>query len=62
MVSGGKDHIVPPAINRSNYQKYRQGSARTDFMEFPGRGHWIIAEEGWEEVASFICDWLKEVE
>ena len=25
----------------------------------PGRCHWIIAQPGWEEVASYSEDWLK---
>jgi len=61
LVAGGSDHIVPPAINRSNYRKYRHTSTITEFKQFPGRGHWIIAEDGWEEVAGFIYDWLRKL-
>jgi pimeloyl-ACP methyl ester carboxylesterase len=60
LVAGGSDHIVPPQVNRSNYRKYRHSSAVTSFREFPGRGHWTIAEEGWESVAGFIADWLAD--
>jgi hypothetical protein len=28
------------------------------FKQFPGRGHWIIAQDGWEEVARLISDWI----
>ena len=59
MVAGGVDRIVPASINRRNYHKYARSSAVTDFREFPGRSHWIIAQEGWEEVSGFIADWLK---
>ena len=58
LIAGGSDHIVPPAINRNNYRKYRGSPASTTFEEFPGRGHWIIAEDGWEEVAASIARWL----
>jgi hypothetical protein len=34
-------------------------STTTGFKEFQGRGHWIIAEDGWEEVAAFILGWLR---
>jgi hypothetical protein len=30
----------------------------TDFREFPGRSHWIIAQPGWQEVAAYIAEWL----
>ena len=58
LIAGGSDHIVPPAINRNNYRKSRGSPASTTFEEFPGRGHWIIAEDGWEEVATSIARWL----
>jgi pimeloyl-ACP methyl ester carboxylesterase len=51
LIAGGSDHIVPAAVNRGNYRMYRNSPAKTDFKEFPGRGHWIIAEDGWQEVA-----------
>ena len=59
LVAGSDDHIVPAAQNRANYAKYRRSAARTDFREFPGRTHWIIAQDGWEEVAEFVESWVK---
>jgi pimeloyl-ACP methyl ester carboxylesterase len=60
MISGAEDHIVPAKMVRSNYEKYQESSASTDFKEFPGRTHWIIAQPGWEEVAGYIAEWLRE--
>ena len=59
LIAGGSDHIVPPQINRANHGKYRSPSAKTDFKEFPGRCHWILAQDGWEQVAGHIADWLS---
>ena len=58
ITAGGSDHIVPASTNRSNYRKYKDSPARTDFKEFADRSHWIMAEPGWEEVAGYIDDWL----
>jgi pimeloyl-ACP methyl ester carboxylesterase len=58
MIAGGVDRIVPAGINRRNYGKYRKSKAVTDFREFPGRSHWIIAQPGWQEVAGYIAEWL----
>ena len=58
LVAGGSDHIVPPQINRTNYRKYTGPGHPVSFREFSGRGHWIIAQDGWEEVADFIWEWL----
>jgi pimeloyl-ACP methyl ester carboxylesterase len=61
LVAGSEDHIVPAAQNRSNYAKYRGSKARTDFKEFRGRTHWIIGQDGWQEVAGYVAGWLDEV-
>lgn len=42
-----------------NYRKYRHASTRTDFHEFAGRTHWVIAETGWAEVAAFVQNWVE---
>jgi len=61
LVAGGSDHIVPPQINRANHRKYRPAQAAVTFKEFPGRGHWIIAQDGWEEVAGYIGEWMASL-
>jgi pimeloyl-ACP methyl ester carboxylesterase len=58
LIAGEKDHVVPPVVNRRNHHAYRRSTARTDFREFPGRVHWIIAQDGWQEVAEHIAGWL----
>src|SRR5262245_15318826 len=59
IIAGGSDRIVPPVINRRNHRAYAKSAATTDFREFPGRNHWIIAQDGWEEVAEHIAGWLE---
>ena len=39
---------------------YQSSPARTDFHEFVGRSHLLIAEAGWEEVAAYIDGWLAQ--
>ena len=58
IIAGGSDRIVPPVINRRNHRAYAKSAARTDFHEFPGRTHWIIAQDGWQEVAEHMAGWL----
>ena len=61
LIAGEKDQNVPAAMNRSNYDKYRGSGARTDFKAFPDRCHWIIAQDGWEQIAGYINDWLGQL-
>jgi len=55
------DHTVPPAVAKANFHRYRDVEATTDFVEFPGRSHLLMAGDGWEEVAQYIADWLDRV-
>lgn len=56
-IAGGADHIMPPAVNRSNAKHWSRSPALTDVHEFPGRSHWTCAEPGWEEVADVALTW-----
>lgn len=60
LISGGKDHTVPPAIVKSTLKLYRKSPAVTDLKEFPGRGHSLALDSGWREVAGTVLAWLKE--
>ncbi|MGP6206030.1 alpha/beta hydrolase [Microbacterium sp. F2] len=59
VITGEKDHVVPPAIGRAIVKKYTStGSpAVVEYREFPGRTHRIVSQDGWEEVADFALDW-----
>lgn len=48
-------------MNQRNDKKYLGSETRTDFNEFPGRTHWIIAQPGWEEVAQYCLDWVHSL-
>ncbi len=61
LIAGGADHITPAAMNRVNFAKYKHSPAQTDFKEFDGRCHWIIAQPGWEEVAEYAANWLERL-
>lgn len=57
---GGADHIMPPAVNRSNAKKYRRSKSVTDYHEFAGRSHWTCGEPGWEQVADHALRWAED--
>jgi pimeloyl-ACP methyl ester carboxylesterase len=61
ITAGLADIVVPAAMVKANFKKYRGSAARTDFKEFPGQTHWLIANPGWEDVAGSIETWLQEV-
>jgi alpha-beta hydrolase superfamily lysophospholipase len=56
-LAGGADHIVPASVNRRNAKRYRSGVV--DVREFPGRTHYIVGQDGWEEVADYALAWAE---
>ena len=60
LTAGEKDRTAQPSMIRSAYRKYQRSRAVTAFKEFPGRTHWLIASEGWEEVADYALTWARE--
>jgi pimeloyl-ACP methyl ester carboxylesterase len=59
-IAGGEDHIMPAAVNKSNFHKYEKSKAITAYEEFPGRSHFTVGQEGWEAVADFALQWATE--
>ena len=60
LIAGGEDHLQPASVNESNVKHYRKSTAVTDYKEFPGRCHFTIGQDGWEEVADYAIDWATE--
>lgn len=59
-IAGGSDHIMPPAVNKSNAKHYHKSPAVTDYFEFEGRDHWTCGAPGWEAVADHALTWALE--
>ncbi|MBQ1047436.1 alpha/beta hydrolase [Micromonospora sp. C51] len=55
-VSGGEDHIMPPAVQRSNAEHYTSNTI-TERREYPGYAHLLPAQQGWEQIADEVLDW-----
>ena len=57
-ISGGEDHLMPPAVQRSNAKHYKSNTV-TEVVEIPGRSHLMPAQRGWEEVADAALEWAE---
>ncbi len=55
LLAGGKDHVVPAGVTRTNAKKYKTGLV--ELKEYPDRSHWTVAQDGWEAVADHALDW-----
>lgn len=59
ITGGSEDRLVSPYLARAAYRKQAKAAARTDYVEFAGRSHFLCAEPGWDEVADTIDRWLR---
>lgn len=55
-VSASEDHIMPPAVQRSNAKHYTSATV-TEVREHEGYAHLLPAQEGWERIADEALDW-----
>jgi non-heme chloroperoxidase len=51
IISGEKDHTVPHAIAHASYKRQQHNPGVTEFAELPNRGHALVIDSGWREVA-----------
>lgn len=61
IVGAEKDQTVPASLSKKQYEKYERSPAETEYLEFEGRPHLLMAAEGWDEVAAAIDSWLDGV-
>jgi len=59
-IAGGADHVIPQQVDKAQAKKYRKSAAVTEFKAFPGRSHFTIGQDGWEDVADYALDWALE--
>jgi pimeloyl-ACP methyl ester carboxylesterase len=58
ITGGGQDHTVPEVVARAAYNLYAGSGAVTDYHAFPDRGHSLVLDHGWREVADYTLSWL----
>jgi hypothetical protein len=60
-ISGDADRAMTPAVVHRMYRAHCASRVRTDLRSFPGRTHWLIAQDGWKEVAQACLDWIESL-
>ena len=50
-MDGEKDNTVPWAIVKASFKKQRRNEGVTEIVQLPDRGHSLIIDHGWREVA-----------
>jgi pimeloyl-ACP methyl ester carboxylesterase len=60
IVSGEKDNTVPWAIANASYKKQARNADPTEITEMAGRGHSLVIDHGWPEVADAALAFLAK--
>ena len=59
IISGEEDHTVPWSIANASYQKQKRNGAVTEIAKMPGRGHALVIDNGWREVADTALAFVR---
>jgi pimeloyl-ACP methyl ester carboxylesterase len=59
LISGEKDNTVPWAIANASYKKQKRNQGVTEIVEMPNRGHALVVDSGWREVADKALAFVK---
>ncbi len=58
-VGAEQDEIIPNSLVRRNAHAYGDERSHSEYVEFSSRGHFICGQNGWEEVATQVANWLE---
>ena len=58
-ISGGKDNIIPWSTVQASYRIQRRNKNVTEIVQMPGRGHALIIDGRWREVAEAALAFVK---
>jgi non-heme chloroperoxidase len=59
IISGERDHTVPWAIANASYKRQKRNEGVTEIVEMPNRGHALVIDNGWREVADKALAFVK---
>jgi non-heme chloroperoxidase len=59
IVSGEKDHTVPHSVAHSSYKQQQGNPSPTEFTEIKDRGHALVIDHGWREVADTVLAFVQ---
>jgi non-heme chloroperoxidase len=60
ITGASKDHTVPEVVARQAHGLYAGSAAVTDYHAFDGRGHSLVFDSGWKDVAGYVLRWVIE--
>lgn len=62
IIAAEKDTIIPASLNWKNFEAYLKYNPKVSFKIFTNRTHFILKQEGWEDVALHVKEWIKNAD
>lgn len=59
IISGDRDHSVPPAMTRAAYRRQKRNGAISEFVQLSERGHALTIDAGWRDVADTALSFVQ---
>jgi len=59
IMDGELDHTVPWAIANASFKRQRRNDGVTEIVKVPNRGHALIIDNGWREVADIALRFIQ---
>jgi len=59
IIEGAEDHTVPRAVAEAAYKKQKRNQGVTEIVELPNRGHSLVIDNGWREVADMALAFVQ---
>jgi non-heme chloroperoxidase len=59
IISGEKDNTVPWSIANASFKRQQRNPAVTEIVEMPNRGHALVIDNGWREVADTALAFVR---
>ncbi len=60
LIAGGEDNTAPEVTVDATLKQYRDSNAVTELITFKDRGHSLVIDHGWRDVATEILVWLGQ--
>ena len=59
LIAGAEDHTVPVSVVENEYKIQKKNPNDTELAIIPGRGHSLVIDSGWREVADTALEFVQ---
>ena len=61
IIGSAADHTAPAAVAQASFKKQQRNEGITEYYEFEDRGHSLIVDHGWKDVADVSLSFAERV-